>query len=108
MGSWCGLFSLELLQSERSVDVMLRGALSHTLLTTLLASLFLTPPALGWRGVLDCAKRCHLARTAGAHCPLTYGAQQTKSAHHCHEQHDTQPIPQYNCSCPHSSSPASD
>ena len=102
-----GLPPLELLQSVRLVNVMLRGSSPHTLLTVSLAMLLFAPSTLGWRGVIDCARRCHLALATGAHCPLSYVPQSSHSHHHCHHQESAQQKEELRCGCPLSSSPTS-
>jgi len=59
-------------QQKTTMRMLFTPASLHGVLATLLMIVFLAPPSLGWRGVIDCAKRCHLARTTGAHCPLMY------------------------------------
>jgi len=102
-----GLPQSELLQSVRPVNVMSRGLSFHTLLTVLLTILFLAPPTLGWRGIIDCARRCHRAYPAGAHCPLTYAPQSSPAHHHCHHRESAQQQEELRCGCPLSSSPIS-
>ncbi|MBM4256121.1 MAG: hypothetical protein FJ147_09515 [Deltaproteobacteria bacterium] len=77
----------------------------RTSIAAVLALLSLAPPSLGWRGVIDCARRCQLAATTGAHCPLMYGVHHSTSRHHCHEQQTTKHTPALRCACPQSSSP---
>lgn len=80
----------ELAQTEQLENDMWCGASFCTLLAALLTVLFLAPLSLGWRGVIDCVKRCHLAHTTGAHCPLRYhrDSQTKPSTPHC-PMHDT-------------------
>jgi len=81
---------------------MWRGFSFRTLFVVLLAVQVLIPPAWVKRG-LDCALRCRLAATTGAHCPLMYGAHQTKPPHHCHEQGSASSAPELRCNCSHAS-----
>ena len=106
MPRWRGHFSSKSVQDQRARNGMWRGTALHTGLITVLTMLFLAPPSLGWRGAMDCARRCHLAATTGAHCPLRSGAHHAMPSHHCQEQRSVPSHSEFRCACPLSSSSA--
>jgi hypothetical protein len=71
-------------------------------LATLLMIAFLAPSSLGWRGMIECAKRCHLAYTTGAHCPLRYqlDSHAKPATPHC-PMHEKTKVPhaEWHCAC---------
>lgn len=87
-------------------SVMVRDAAFHTFLTARCAVLFLAPPALGWRGIIDCSRHCRLRLAQGAHCPVTYASHPRPSSHDCHAQRSVKSHRELRCACPLSSSAA--
>jgi hypothetical protein len=64
---------------------MWRGGSFHALVVVLLALQFPLPPSWVKHG-LECFQRCRLAAPTGAHCPLMYGARQSKTHQHCQDR----------------------